>query len=245
MSKNPDRIRLAVGIPAYGGNVSAHHCRMWTEFGNTLGGSLERFELVTFDYFDVNGIDQCRNLMLVRAIEAQADWLLMIDADTWVEPSKEDQQAQSDAGFLLLRMISEAARISDAAPSRIGAVVAPVMSRVVPGKDVPHQMAYVEQHWETTEARFDGKPPARSGTTFEPIEFGAKGGMTEIDRAATAVFALNVPFAVEHRLSFKFDGKLSEDHFYCKSVREAGGRILADTRVRTGHMSRQTPLYSR
>lgn len=240
MSKNPERIRLSVGIPAYGGQLSAHHARMWCEFGNTLGGSLERFELVTFDFFDVNGIDQCRNLMLVRAIEAQADWLLMIDADTWVEPSKEDQQAQSDAGFLLLRMISEAARINDAAPSRIGAVVAPVMARVVPGKDDSHLMAY--QWCESTEFHGD-HPPARSG--FEPIIVESRRGMQEIDRAATAVFALNVPFAVEHKLSFKFEGKLSEDHFYCKSVRDAGGRILADTRVRTGHMSRQTPLYSR
>lgn len=230
MSKNPERIRLSVGIPAYGGQISAHHARMWCEFGNTLGGSLERFELVTFDFFDVNGIDQCRNLMLVRAIEAQADWLLMIDADTWVEPSKEDQQSQSDSGFLLLRMISEA--------SRIGAevVVAPVMSRVVPGKDDPHPMTYkiIADHQGITVVE-----------KVEPIALGSKGGMNEIDRAATAVFALNVPFAVEHKLSFKFEGKLSEDHFYCKSVRDAGGRIIADTRVRTGHMSRQTPLYSR
>lgn len=245
MSKNPDRLRLSVGIPAYGGQISAHHARMWTEFGNTLGGSLERFELVTFDFFDVNGIDQARNLMLVRAIEAQADWLLMIDADTWVEPTKEDQAAQSDAGFLLLRMISEAARIDMAAPTRVGVVVAPVMSRVVFGKDDSHPMAYKEVVERSLEDRAEDQPPIFERSRMVPILQGSKGGMNEIDRAATAVFALNVPFAVEHKLSFKFEGKLSEDHYYCKSVRDAGGRILADTRVRTGHMSRQTPLYSR
>ncbi len=222
MSKNPGRLKLAVGIPAYGGQITAHQARQWCEFGNTLGASMERFELVSFDFYDVNGIDQCRNLMLARAMEIQADWLLMIDADTWVAPSSNDYVAQCDAGFLILRMISEAAHAGAAV------VVAPVMSRVIAGDDKDsHAMIY---------EIFDGES--------KQVSHRLSRNMIPIDRAATAVFALDVRFANEHKLSFKFEGAMSEDHYYCKHVREHDGVIFADPRVRTGHMSRQAPLFS-
>lgn len=248
MSKDPPIIRLAIAIPAYGGNVTMHHTRMFLELGNTLGASGERFQLVSFTTFDVNGIDQCRNLALQQAFSVQADWLLMIDADTWVEPSAIDRQGGTDAGFLLLRMISEAARKGAAA------VVAPVMNRTMTGTEgglmvydvkttiveetVADLPGYPGECYE--EANWDDGKSEYSKLTFDD----APRGLVEIDSAATAVFALDLAFAAQHFLLFKFEGKLSEDAYYCRAIAQAGGKLYADTRVRTAHLSRTTPLYS-
>lgn len=234
------KLRLAIGIPAYGGSISMHHARMWMEFGNTLGGSHERFELVAFDTADINGVDQARNYLFARAVTAGADWLLMVDADTWVEPTGTDQQAGTDAGFLLLRMLSEADR-SDAS-----VVVAPVNRRL-------GSSAALAAHEHTRELMIY-KAELRREHFMDmglPYEFGtlspmspAQRGLVEIDAAATAVFAFNVRRAVEHQAMFKFTISLSEDMEFCRQTRAREGRILVDTRIRTGHLSRQFPLYS-
>src|SRR4249919_3309642 len=110
-------LKILVGVPAYGGFVHASQIRMWMELGNTIGGSTERFELVGIVYADINGIDRARNFLLAAAMQAGADWLLMIDADTWIEFGPEE----GDAGFQLLRMISDAER---AGATIVGAPVA-------------------------------------------------------------------------------------------------------------------------
>jgi len=98
------KIRLALGIPAYGGKIVAEQARMWMELGNVLGGS-PRFELAWQGYIDVNPISKARNQIASEARSADADWLFSIDADTWVEGDSID-----DAGVMILRMISEAER---------------------------------------------------------------------------------------------------------------------------------------
>lgn len=222
------KLRLSVGIPAYGGMISANHARMWTEFGNTIGGSSERFALVDFGFWDVNPVDKARNLMLDRAVKLGADWLLMIDADTWIEPGKLDRESGTDAGFLLLRMISDAERAGATV------VVAPVMPRTSrPGEDT-FPMIWVE------------RPSGEMGCPKEEIYQRA---LIEIDEAATAVFAISIPRLVasypkEGAIEFEFKPDVSEDRYFCRRVRQNGGKIFADTRVRTGHMSRSAPIYS-
>lgn len=219
------KLRLIIGIPAYGGQITANHARMWLEIGNTLGGSYERFSLVEFAFWDVNGIDQARNMMLARALELQADWLLMIDADTWIEPSKIDRESGVDAGFLLLRMISDAERREAAI------VVAPVMPRRASATGDQGPMVWVKH------------PNLDAGCAPDAALLEQR-GLFEIDSAATAVFAVNIPRIIPIKPSFKFAGGLSEDKFFCKCVRDGGGKIFVDTRVRTGHTSRTFPIYS-
>jgi len=228
------KLRLAIGIPAYGGYISMHHARMWMEFGNTLGGSHERFELVAFDTADINGVDQARNYLFARSVTAGADWLLMVDADTWVEPSGQDQQAGTDAGFLLLRMLSDADRWG------ASVVVAPVARRQATIVGDYEQMIYKAQMQR--EHFMDEGAPYVFGKLlpFKPEQR----GLVEIDAAATAVFAFNVQRAVKHEALFKFAGGLSEDMEFCRQTRANEGTIFVDTRIRTGHLSRPFPLYS-
>jgi len=73
---------------------------MWTELGAALAQDEKRVQLAAFINVDTCGIDRARNLMLAAAMQANADWLLMIDSDTWVVTSE-----YASSGFQLLEMI--------------------------------------------------------------------------------------------------------------------------------------------
>lgn len=220
------QIKLAIGIPAYGGSVSAEHIKMWTELGFVLANSPQRFQLVSHGYVDINGIDNARNHLLKVATEARADWLLMIDADTWVEAYGQGE-GEADAGFQLLRMISEADRAGAAI------VVAPVARRKMADDGRREIMAYRR-----------GRAPRIAGEELIAIdssELLSGDTLIEIDAAATAVFAVRlsaVGFA-----KFQFTDTLSEDLEFCRQIKMAGGKVFVDRRVRTGHKSRPYAIY--
>lgn len=67
----------------------------------------------------------------------------------------------------------------------------------------------------------------------------------EIDACATAVFAFNVRFATHIKASFSFDRvrAFSEDLNFCRLLRESGGKIMCDPRVRAGHLSRPFAIF--
>ncbi len=210
-------INLAVGLPCYGGKLCAEQARMWVEFGNTLGASAERFKLVMFGYVDINGIDKARNQLVHDAITARADWLLMIDADTWVESTG---TAGDDAGFQILRMISEAERHAPPA-AIVGAAV------------VRRQLA--DDRGADAVAVYDS-----AGTRLASNELDRP--FTEVGAIGAAVMAINIGRTLD--ANFAFVETASEDLNFCRQVRERGGLILIDSRVRTGHLSRQAPLYN-
>ncbi len=235
MTTNP--LNITLGVPAYGSFVHAGQIRMWAELGNTLGASPERFNLRGIAYADINGVDRARNFLLTMSFHTGTDWLLMIDADTWVEPITVGG-TPIDAGFQLLRMISEA--------DRRGAIIvgAPVARRGAPGE---HEvMVY----------RRDGK--STKPDKLEPVSVEELGtGQHPVDALATAVFAVKVSAIGECR--FKFTEDLSEDLDFCRQVRqkiegwtpdpldpereirtleERAPAILVDTRVNTRHLSR-------
>lgn len=207
-------LKIAVGIPAYGDTLTAHHARMWLEFGNVLGASHEKFRLGLFETIDVNPIDKARNMLLAHAITTQCDWLLMVDADTWVEGYGDE-----DAGFQLLRMIADAHR-NDATI---------VCAAVVPRGGAPEGPSMV---WVKDDNRM-----------VSVYELGNERHLVEIHSCATACIAIDVRKAAEYNAHFKFS-ELSEDLDFCKQVREAGGKIFCDPRVRTGHKSRPAALYN-
>lgn len=217
-----EQIKLAIGIPAYGGQVSAAHAHMWLELGAMLRGSDERFKLGMFGYADVNGVDRARNYLVAGAMLKECDWLFMIDADTFVEADR--RQADIDAGFMILRMISDA--------ERAGATIvsAPVIRRVAASdkrefavyRSVPASNQHRSGHEALTSLTWDVP-------LIPAFAVGA------------ACMAINL-----HQIGdsmFKFTETLSEDLEFCRQIRELGGKILVDTRVRTGHMSRPFPLY--
>lgn len=223
-----NRLRLAVGIPAYGDGLTAHHARMWLEFGNTLGGSAERFELAMFMHVDVNPIDRARNMLLEAAVKHRADWLLMIDDDTWVESDSEN----ADAGSMLLSMISEA----DKAGAAI--VCAPVVRRRMQHGDRDEYMVYRQQEGSIKAGRLE---PLTFTNRQDMLDLTSR-KLFEIDACATACIALNIGKTGALRFAFT---NLSEDLDFCRQARAEGGKVLCDPRVRTGHKSRPFGIYSR
>lgn len=225
----PQQIRLAIGIPAYGGQVSAAHAQMWLELGAMLRSSNERFVLGMMGYADVNGVDRARNYLVAAAMIKNCDWLLMVDADTFVEADR--GAGDADAGFMLLRMISDAARVNATIVS------APVIRRVA-ASDKREFAVY--RQIDPTEGRPSGHEPMLKAEMITSLS-AATGPLHEVFAVGAACMAIDL-----HKIGdsmFKFTETLSEDLEFCRQIRELGGKILVDKRVRTGHMSRPFPLY--
>lgn len=76
-------IKLALSTPAYGDRIVANQAGMWLEIGqalNEFGDSIQLAGLITVD---TCGVDRARNYLIAHAMQLNADWLLMVDADTW------------------------------------------------------------------------------------------------------------------------------------------------------------------
>ncbi len=206
-------IKLGVGIPAYGGKVVSNHCEMFLSLGITLAASEQRFSFVMLSLMDTCGVDIARNRIFESAFAHQCDWVLMVDCDTY----------HTD-GYNILRMISEADRIEDAA-----VVVAPV-----PKRDPMDSRLMIYKHNDKGQ---------RIPIKQHELEIDK---LTEIDSAATALMAVNINF-VKSKLTppwFRFvyvDGTtrfLSEDLHFCQLVKANGGKIFADGRFKPNHLQR-------
>jgi hypothetical protein len=230
-----EQIRLAIHFPAYGGQIAAEHARMWMGIGNTLGGSQARFELVSYGYVDVNPVDRARNMCVAAAMLKNANWLVMIDADTWIDDSPDE-----DAGFQLLRMISDA--------DRIGATLvgAPVIKRTTGIFGDERNLAVYEV--EENEAGLIYKPLKASQLPRR---------LLEVDAIGAACCAINLHRVADWNLNYQFTPRISEDLGMCRQIFEAAKRdwkpggdkfsstIYVDGRVQTGHLSRAYPLLTR
>lgn len=218
----PDVINLAIGLPVYGGMVVAQATRMWLQLGAALAMTPDRFMFRGITIVDACGVDVSRNRLIAELLPTQANWVLMVDADTWHE----------DPGDIL-RMISDADRINcgeagSVMTGRIAAVAAQVPRRDPNDtRNMVYRMVGDERHIATL------------GPQLEPI-----------DMAATAMMAINLDFirakADEWKPPwFKFayragDVKpvLSEDMYFCVEVDKHDGMILGDGRFRANHLQR-------
>lgn len=212
------QIKLGIGIPAYGGKVSAAHTRMWLEVGAALADNRERFVLtLPIAHVDVCQVDKARNMLVDMATRAQCDWLLMLDADTYVED-----------GVQLLQMISSADRegykvVVGAVPRRNTDGTRELMAyRREVGVEGYHRMAAV------TDDALRAEP----------------GPLVQIDEAATACMAINIPFVADQvpMPVFEFTSFASEDRHFCRRVAQRLGRIAVDKRVQTRHVNKPAVL---
>lgn len=208
-------IKLAIGIPAYGGMIVAHQARMWLAFGEALPMFGKRFDLACFIHVDMAGVQRARNALVGHAMQAACEWLLMLDADTWVEAHNADNPRA--AGYALLRMID------DAAAAKVAVVSAPVRIRDegVGGDRL---------------ASFrDGKALVRG----ELLR-----GLQDVDECGAACMAVDLNAVNTADAFFEFTKTRGEDNEFCRQMKAAGFRIAVDGRVRTGHLSRPFALYS-
>jgi len=113
--------RFIVGIPAYGNEVVAQHAGMWFSLGQarTDDPNTKCLGVITVD---TNGVDRARNRLIGEAMVAGADWLLMVDADTWI--------SGPNPGKSILSMMQQ---LRDSKTTIVGA---PVMRRGAPGFSV-------------------------------------------------------------------------------------------------------------
>lgn len=105
-------IKIAIGLPSYGSKLDIGHAAMWLGLGAALATAREHFNLISFIEYDINGIDLCRNTIVHDALTVGADWVLMIDADTFHRTTGKDGVADAigDAGVDLMQMIRDADR---------------------------------------------------------------------------------------------------------------------------------------
>lgn len=211
-------LKLFIGVPAYGGFVRSETIKMWLELGRSIAEAGDRFELIGIANLDTQPIDRARNFLVAHAMQANADWLLMIDADTWVESITMPDGIET-AGFQLLRMISQADR------ANVAVVGAPVQRRGGEGLNVT------------------GVPLVGPKISLRVKDPPMLPELRSCDSIGAAIMAIRLDKIGE--ITFKWTDTLGEDLNFCKDVREAGGRIYVDGRVKSAHMDRPTPLYSR
>ena len=204
-------MKIVVGLPAYGGRVATCHAQMWFAFGDKVALHRSVVKSCHFVTVDVCGVDRARNLLLAHAMKLDANWLLMVDSDTWV-----------DDGGLLLRMLIQAERLDE--ERRIGIVGACVM-RGVDGKEFPNVYQFNDQ------GKHECVPAEEMPAGADPR---IHGPFLPVDALGAAVMAINLRRVEEH-MHFAF-GEISEDLGFCKQMRETGAMIYCDPRIPTHHL---------
>lgn len=204
----PNQIKLGIGIPAYGGNVAMQHVSMWLGMGFALASTIERFTLRMLTPVDVCGIDVARNRLVQEAINADCDWLLMVDADTWHED-----------GFNILQAISTADRNHDTV------VIVPTPRR---DNDNPHLMIYDEN--------LKAIGDTLDTTKQSKVAYGAT-SMIAIDVTFLRQKMEPPWFQFIYRPG-GIKPERSEDMYFCDRVRAAGGTVVAEGRFRANHRGR-------
>jgi hypothetical protein len=128
-------LKLAVGLPAYRGQICAAQSIMWAQFGGACARQPDEVQVVMFAHVDTCGIDRARNALVRQATVAKAQWLLMVDSDT-----------HALAGKDLLRMILEH-------PADAAVVGAPVIRRGDRSSDLPNLWRWTGERHESHDPR--------------------------------------------------------------------------------------------
>lgn len=207
-------IKLGIGLPAYRGIIASSQAKMWAQIGAYLVQSVNDIQIHGFADLDMNGIDNARNT-LVAVMRHQCDWLLMVDSDTWAM-----------AGGDLIRMIVDASKAPD-----VAIVGAPVVTRGIANPVNVYRYEAIEQ--EDGFRRVKASPIPRGEIPTDR--------MIEVDAIGGAIMAINLHLTegIEFRFTERQEGgrtiRSSEDHEFCRQVRERKLRILADGRIKTVH----------
>jgi hypothetical protein len=230
-------IRLSVGLPAYGLHLDVGHAAMWMGLGIALASTAAKFTLTGFTEYHINGVDLARNTILYDALKTDADWLLMVDADTFHSAKGE---ASGDAGIDVLQMIMDGERHGNC-----GLIGAPVRGRAVGNVDavmvqIDHDgpgfvpVANSPGHFRTPLGWLQGQekpiPVSRIGGAFVAVNCN---WMRE--KWNTAPWFV---FEHEYGKGRPVNGR-GEDYFVCDGIRARGGTVLCDPRFVPAHVARR------
>lgn len=206
-------MRIAIGLPAYGGKVVSHQGMTWIRLGSQLGLHPD-CQVIGFMPVDICGIDRARNYLLQQAREAKADWLLMIDSDVWIDRGD------------LFQMIEDG--------EKMGAAVIgpPVMMRGAVQKPMVYRFKRLARMNVS-----DGSVEAHVEGVLHDVEAGK---VSEVDAIGGSCLAINLHRIGQSQ--FCFTPAISEDLEFCRQVKEIGEKILVDGRIRTCHMDRSSSI---
>lgn len=218
-------IKLAVALPAFGGNLDIGHAGTWLSFGFSLAANDKKFELVAFGDYDCNPVADARNIAVAAAIATDADWLLMVDADVSHRGPSDDIPS---GGYDLLEMVASGERLSDLTGGQVAAIGAAVTSRRTGERMV----------WQEADGQF-------SHLGVENIQ----GKTVEVARLSTSCLAICIrwlraawsrPPWFRHDIWVGTPGLLcvGEDIHFCDDARARGGRIYCDGRFFPQHVMR-------
>jgi hypothetical protein len=190
---------------------------MWMGFGMALNrASQENIASISaFADLDLNGIDTARNVLLQIATHGKCDWMLMVDSDNWAE-----------TGASLLTMILDGERLG---ASIIGAIV-----------KVRGLLPTLNVYSFREERRIEGEEKVVRVQSIPEHDIPAASGPFEVDSIGAAIIAVNMRKIGKAQFSFSNrDGiNVSEDLEFCRQVKERGGSIYADPRVKTLHVNK-------
>jgi len=222
-------IRLAVGLPAYDARVDVEHCNMWLALGGALLSNEDTFKFAGMTSIAMNPVADARNYLVEGALHS-ADWLLMVDADTYC--------SGEEAGVQILQMVK------DAHAEGAALVGAPVRARgwtkheptVWMQDDVPRILSPAQKPAEPTmsiapEESYRGKlvPCSRIGAAFTALNLGWLR-----DHMPDPPWYTHEPSMMGSRLNrLRAHG---EDGVFCDMVRIRGGVILVDGRITPSHV---------
>lgn len=234
------QLKIGVVLPAYGGKLDVGHAGMWLQFGYALADNRERFDLVLFSHIDANPVADARNLAIEEGLNVGADWVMMIDSDTYYR-GENDDPINDSAGADILRMISEADKLGP----DVAMVGAPVRAR----------------RWENNDRtvwKLDDKPQLlETKPGFRDLKTMSKapesyylGKLVEVPRIGGAFIAVNLdwirrecpdpPWSQHEPIAFgPREQRLrayGEDVGMCDLFRTRNGRILCDGRILPLHM---------
>lgn len=209
-------LKLAIGTPAYRGEIASSQMLMYMQLGAALARLKDKGEMepVMISNVDVCGVERARNLLVAYAMKSGADWLLMIDSDTWAEQGSE-----------LARMILEAPECA-----MVGAAV---RTRGHPGLNVYRWDQNDRKHFQIG---LSSSLQNRGIPNYQEVD--AIGG------AIIALNLLRIG-SLDFRWLYREDGTtMSEDLYFCRRLREHNQRIFVDVRVRTLHTDKPGVLSS-
>jgi hypothetical protein len=223
-------IRLAVGVPAFGMQIDVGHGNMWLMLGHALCANEEVFSLVSFRTVSMNPVADARNDLVNAALEKEADWLLMVDADTYYE---------GEDAVPILQMIRDAWRAGAAA------VAAPVRAR---GWKEHQRTVWMLD--ETPKILAPGVQRPGEATMSVADEERYRGKLVPCLRIGAAFMAVNLHwirgnlpdppwFTHEPAMVGPRQGRLrshGEDVVFCDMIRIRDGLLLVDGRIYPKHV---------
>lgn len=205
-------MKLAIGCPAYRGQVDVNHIPQVVSIFASQLAVHNRVSWGGFFSADSACVAHARNHLVYGAMGAGADWLLMVDADTYCVP--------------------EGARVHPAIPMLLTAeahgaavIAAPVQRRRSKSYNCSLKLA---DTWVLVEKQdFEGKviEADRLGTAYMAIDL----NWLRSKWSSPPWFTMDFPKRGE-------PAWIGEDFLFCDGVRDLGGKLLIDGRFEPTHV---------